>query len=170
MQEGQVTIANTSLPLDTPFFVVATMNPYDGVGTYTLPEAMLDRFALSYELGYPEAEVEAKILAASEKQVGVNAICTPSQIEEFKQFCLEETFVDEKIYEYIARLITYTRSLSGEQIVSGISTRSALALSASAKVYARMQGRNFVIPEDIKYLLPFVLSHRLRLTFAAISK
>ncbi len=170
MQEQQVTIANASLPLNDPFFVVATMNPYDGVGTYTLPDAMLDRFLLSYELGYPSMAVEAKILASAENHEKVASLCNHENIHSWKQLCLRDTFVDEKIYQYIARLIDGFRRQVGTKFTHGISTRSALALASTSKVLARMRGRNFVIPEDIKYLLPFVLSHRIRLTFGAISQ
>lgn len=170
MQEHQVTIANASLPLGDPFFVVATMNPYDGVGTYALPDAMLDRFLLSFELSYPSVAVEAKILANAEGQSDVQALCTQGDIQAWKRECLMETFVDEKIYRYVARLIEGFRKQVGTRFTHGISTRSALALTASAKVLARIRGRNFVIPEDIKYLLPFVLSHRLRLSFGAVSQ
>lgn len=169
MQEGQVTIANASLPLDDLFFVVATMNPYDGVGTYTLPDAMLDRFILSYELGYPSMATEAKILENAVSHEQITALCTHGNIQKWKQSCQEETFVDPKIFQYIVRLIEAFRRQVGTKFTHGISTRSALALAATAKVLARIRGRNFVIPEDIKYLLPFVLSHRIRLSFGAIS-
>ena len=157
MQEQQVTIANASLPLENPFFVVATMNPYDGVGTYTLPDAMLDRFLLSFELGYPSIAVEAKIMANAEVQQEVTALCTHKEILAWKKLCLKETFVDDKIYQYIARLIDGFRRQVGTRFTHGISTRSALALAATGKVLAQIRGRNFVIPEDIKYLLRFVL-------------
>ncbi len=170
MQEQQVTIANASLPLDDPFFVVATMNPYDGVGTYTLPDAMLDRFLLSFELSYPSIDIEAKILASSKAQEILESISTPSEIQAWKHLCIYETFVDDKIYQYIARLIDGFRRQVGAKFTHGISTRAALALTASSKVLARIRGRNFVIPEDIQYLLPFVITHRIRLTFAATSQ
>lgn len=170
MQEQQVTIANASLPLDDPFFVVATMNPYDGVGTYTLPDAMLDRFLLSFELSYPSIDIEAKILASSDSQESLDSISSSSDIRAWKDFCINETFVDDKIYQYIAHLIDRFRGQVGTKFTHGISTRAALALTASSKVLARIRGRNFVIPEDIQYLLPFVITHRIRLTFAATSQ
>lgn len=170
MQERQVTIANASLPLEDPFFVVATMNPYDGVGTYTLPDAMLDRFLLSFELSYPSIAIEAKILANAETGGKIAPLSTHSDIQAWKRLCIKETFVDDKIYQYIARLIDGFRRQVGTKFTHGISTRAALALAASGKVLAQIKGRNFVIPEDIKYLLPFVLSHRIRLTFGAISQ
>jgi MoxR-like ATPase len=170
MQEQQVTIANASLPLDDLFFVVATMNPYDGVGTYTLPDAMLDRFLISYELGYPSLATEAKILANAVSHDEVTPICTHANIVKWKKICLEETFIDPKIFHYIVRLIDAFRQQVGTKFTHGISTRSALALTAAAKVLARIRGRNFVIPEDIKYLLPMVLAHRIRLSFGAVSQ
>lgn len=167
MQEGQVTLSDQTIRLTPPFFVVATMNPYDGVGTYTLPDAILDRFLISFELGYPTQEIEAKILASSESDETIDPICTSEQILEWGNELRETTFVDEKIYTYIARLVAYIRELSGSRLISGVSTRAALALASASKIHARIRGRDYVIPEDVKEVLPFVIAHRIRMSFAS---
>lgn len=167
MQEGQVTISDQTLRLDQPFFVVATMNPYDGVGTYTLPDAILDRFLISFELGYPTQELEAQILASSENDQTTDRICTSEEILEWGKECREGTFVDEKIYRYIARLIAHVRGLSGDRLMGGVSTRAALALSSASKIHARIRGRDYVIPEDVKEMFPLVIAHRVRMSFAS---
>lgn len=113
---------------------------------------------------------EAKILEHAVSFEKISPLCTHENIEKWKNICLEETFVDPKIYQYIVRLIHAFRQQVGTKFTHGISTRSALALAATSKVLARIKGRNFVIPEDIKYLLPLIISHRIRLSFGAISQ
>ncbi len=169
MQEHQVTIGDHTIALDEPFFVVATMNPYDGVGTYTLPEATLDRFMLSYELGYPTAEMEARILAQTSDISLAEPICSHQEIIDWTHAAKTKVFVDPKIFAYVARIMEGMRAQAGEALLSGVSTRAALGVCSIARVYALIQGRDFVIPEDIKYLVPFVLRHRIKLTYSSIS-
>ena len=175
MQEKQVTIGNNTHALPNPFFVLATQNPIDQDGTYPLPEAQMDRFIFKTVLTYPSKDEEKQIIQRF--QTGFPKINEPVvdiQIIPAIQQLASQMYIDEKVSEYVIRLIDATRFPENhglEQlkpyIRCGASPRATLAFIAASKAYAYLQRRNYVIPEDIKYLAYDILRHRLNLTFAA---
>ena len=175
MQERQITIGNESYKLSEPFFVLATQNPIDQDGTYPLPEAQMDRFIFKTILTYPSVDEEKEIIKRfqtgfpeiKEAVLNINLI---SNIQKLAS----QIYIDDKVSEYIIRLIDATRhpekfGLDSLQpyIRCGASPRATIAFIASSKAYAFLQRRNYVIPEDIKHLAYDILRHRLNLTFAA---
>ncbi|MFZ4461435.1 MAG: AAA family ATPase [Patescibacteria group bacterium] len=171
MQEMQVTIGTASYSLPDPFFVVATMNPLDGQGTYPLPEASLDRFLLSYRLEMPTLETEIAIMKQShvrETPILASIIDTQSLVA-MRKSAEHIVFVDEKIIRYIARLVTCTRDSKMTDFAHGISPRGSIALLSAVRIYAALKGRDYVIPEDVKELAPHILEHRVSLSYEALS-
>jgi MoxR-like ATPase len=164
MQERQVTIAGESRKLGDPFVVVATQNPIEYEGTYPLPEAQLDRFLLSVDLGYPSEEQEQAILRLDRNgvaSIGVGsfeAVADGDAISEIQRD-VDETTVAESVLAYIVSLVRQTRNLPSVEL--GASPRSAVHLLVASKAMARMQGRDFVTPDDVAGLAPSVLQHRL---------
>jgi MoxR-like ATPase len=169
MEEKQVTIAGESYPLPKPFFVIATMNPHDWVGTYVLPEATFDRFLLSVELPYPSIEEEKKILSGVFSEYPSDWLVSVKRLLEMKQKISNDVWVDEKITDYIARLMQQIRKNEDEYLLGWVSLRVSLWLLHVAKVWAACKGRDFVLPEDIHAFIHSVLEHRLHLSYQAIS-
>lgn len=175
MQEKQVTIGKETHPLPNPFFVLATQNPIDQDGTYPLPEAQMDRFIFKTVLTYPSLEEEKQIIKRF--QNGFPEISKPAlPIDEVPkiQEMANQLYIDDRVSEYVVRLIDATRHPAKyglndlvQYIRCGASPRATIAFIAAAKAYAFLQRRNYVIPEDIKYLAYDILRHRLILTFAA---
>lgn len=168
MQEQQITIDGESHSVDSPFMVLATQNPLDQEGTYPLPEAELDRFLMKIELNYPEKEAEIALLklntesTSNEKNIEkLPAVVNSKQIEEIKALAAS-VLVDEEIYNYTVKIIRKTRSWHG--ILHGAGIRGSINLLKAAKVNALMNGRDFVIPDDIKITAPNILKHRLILS------
>lgn len=168
MQERQVTIGDTTYPLPDPFLVLATENPIDQEGTYPLPEAQVDRFMLKLKVGYPSKADEREILdrmASTSPNLEVSAITTLQIIKEARA-CVNEVYVDPKIRDYIVDLILATRNPEeyslkmGQYIQFGASPRATISLTLAAKAWALIQGRSYVIPEDIKEIGMDVLRHR----------
>ncbi|MGI8774113.1 MAG: AAA family ATPase [Actinomycetota bacterium] len=164
MQERQVTIAGESRRLQDPFMVVATQNPIEYEGTYPLPEAQLDRFLLSVELGYPSETQEQAILRLGRSGVtssGVDDIQPVIDRDALARIRhdVDATSVAEPVLAYIVAVARQTRELPSVEL--GASPRSAVHLLVAAKAMARMQGRDFVTPDDIAALAPSVLRHRL---------
>lgn len=164
MEELQVTSDGITHPLPRPFFVIATQNNIEHTGTYALPEAQLDRFLMRVSIGYPALEDEVRIL---EQQVrahpleAVRSVLTTDEILEL-QTAIRSGFVHRSVQEYIVAVVTSTRD--NAQIEVGASPRGSLALLHAAQAHAAAQGRDFVLPDDVKTLAPFVLSHRIVLT------
>lgn len=164
MEEGKVTVDGTTYPLPSPFMVIATQNPHGFVGTYPLPEAQLDRFALKLSMGYPTEEQEADILMARR---GVNpldkvqAVTDVEGIAKMRRMAADAT-VDPEICRYVVSLISATRKHSG--IARGASPRASLAVMRMAQAYAVMQGREYVLPDDVKAVFVRSVAHRLVLT------
>lgn len=161
MEEKQVTIDKKTYSLNRPFIVIATENPIDTQGVYALPEAQIDRFAVKLSMDYPDHESMIKILKThSGKNVlnSVSAKVTKEQIIEIQEVVNEIT-VDDDLLEYIVNIATKTRE--DDRIALGISTRGMLSMLLVAKSYAAMQGREYVIPDDIKATAPFTCCHRL---------
>ena len=160
MSEGQVTTDGVRRDLPRPFFVIATQNPSDFGGTYPLPEAQLDRFALRVTLGYPDAAHELELLYAQNDRAPVDdvqAVLSPSDILELQEF-VKTTRVDVAVAQYLLRLVTGTRT--DPRLRLGVSPRGSLVLYRTAQARARLEGRDFVLPDDVRFLAPYVLTHR----------
>lgn len=161
MEERQVTVDGVTYPLPNPFFLIATQNPIELYGTFPLPEAQLDRFLIKISLGYPEREMEKEILkrgSLKEELKDIEAILSPEEIN-LLQEKLKEIKVSEKVLDYLLDLVYATRN--NTSILMGLSTRGALNLLSSAKAKALLEERDYVLPEDIKELAPYVITHRL---------
>ena len=166
MEERQVTNDGVEYKMEFPFMVVATQNPVEHEGTYRLPEAQLDRFMFKIQVSYPEREEEIEILKLHdeghiEKWQEEKAVLSVSDLH-FLREKVHEVIVDEKIKAFIVDIVRTTRN-SG-WLYLGASPRAAIALMNGAKVFAAIQGRDFVVPEDILYLAPAVLRHRVQLS------
>jgi MoxR-like ATPases len=167
MEERQTTVDGTTYELPKPFIVLATQNPIEYEGTFPLPEAQLDRFLLRIHLGYPEKRDEIAILKRQRQSHPIEALNQVVSIEELLQMqeAVKEIYVDELIEEYIVNIATATRH--HEDVYLGASTRGSLALYRTAQARAAMQGRDFVIPDDVKALAEPVLGHRMIISPAA---
>ncbi len=175
MQERQVTIGNTTYPLDAPFLVMATQNPIEQEGTYPLPEAQIDRFMLKLKVSYPTIEEEQKILErmTSGKELTVKPVISPKEILKIREL-VYQVHIDEKIKDYILRTVFASReperygidALKG-MIAYGASPRASIYLALTAKAFAFMKKRGYVIPEDVKTMGYAVLRHRIIPTYEA---
>lgn len=163
MEERQVTVDGNTYVLPKPFFVIATQNPIENTGTFPLPEAQIDRFMIRLSLGYPTLDQEVNLLMEHSKKdllQEIQAICTKEIILECQKEC-EQVTIHEDLVEYIVRIAKATRN--HPQIAYGVSPRGALGMVKCAKAYAAIQGRNYVIPDDIKRLVPYVFMHRIQM-------
>lgn len=161
MQERQVTVDGVTYQLPKPFMILATENPVDTAGTYPLPEAQLDRFLMRINMGYPSYEAEIEILKANRsalQEVKLDAVTTAQEIVEIQK-ALELVYVSDEIFKYIVNITAATREFDG--VVMGVSPRGSIALAQAACGLAILNGRNFVIPDDVKRLAPYVLAHRM---------
>ncbi|MBG9506143.1 ATPase AAA [Bacillus thuringiensis] len=167
MEEGNITIDGITRPLPKPFFVMATQNPVEHEGTYSLPEAQLDRFLLKLKMGYPTPEEEFEILNRMEKTNPLSQLQTITTIEEliYLQQSVRVVSMDKAIKHYIVKLVNQTHTYSSIQL--GASPRGSIALMKASQAYAFIHGRNYVIPDDVKFLAPYVLAHRLILKMEA---
>lgn len=167
MEEQSVTIDGFTYKLPSPFFVMATQNPMEYEGTYPLPEAQLDRFLLKMKMGYPEFDEEMEVLARVQKKQPVEELTSVITTEELidMQEDVKSIFVDEKIREYIINISVHTRN--HPQIYLGVSPRGSISLMKASQAYAFLQGRDFILPDDVQYLAPYVLSHRIILNSEA---
>jgi len=164
MEERQVTVDGRTYPLPHPFFVMATQNPIELEGTFPLPEAQLDRFLLKLRLGYPEKEEELSMLERfrEEDPLGsLEAVASPEQITDL-QGVRKKVRLSLPVREYIADIVRATRGNTSLRF--GASPRGSLGLMRSAQALAALQGRDFVLPDDVKRLMVPVLAHRLILT------
>ncbi len=193
MQELQVTIGDTTFPLDPPFMVMATQNPIEQEGTYPLPEAQIDRFMLHIKVGYPTREEERKIMermadaallapfrkrkegaeGAAPNPLAVVPVVSPEQILESRK-TVAQVYVDEKIKDYIIDVVVATRDPKKagmkdltDMIAHGASPRASIALNLAARAHAFLKHRGYVTPEDIKAVGPDVLRHRIIRTYEA---
>ena len=161
MEEQQVTVDKTSYPLPDPFMVIATQNPIDFVGTYQLPEAQLDRFMLRLSIGYPDVQEEirlSKVFLQGELSETIEAVVSKEELTLMQQRVSLVKICDELI-DYIVQIIDKTRH--NPQLSLGASPRSTLALIQAVQACAYINERDYVIPDDIKRMTPYVLSHRL---------
>lgn len=161
MEERQVTMDGVTYPLDKPFFVIATQNPIETSGTFPLPEAQMDRFLMQLSMGFPSVEEECRIMdrfLKSSPLETLGSVCTADELSRLQKDYLEIR-IHPVLIDYIARLIQTTRT-SGD-CLGGVSPRGTLALLRAVRAYAMVQGRSYVVPEDIKSLAIPVLAHRL---------
>lgn len=179
MEEKQVTIGTTTFPLPHPFFVFATQNPLEHEGTFPLPEAQLDRFLMKIILSYPELSAEKQILQNISPQTTKNPLLSGEEIIEIQDYITKNIRIDEKIIDYILRIIWAYRNLTQQDILFGNnfpllsywpSTRAGLALVQTSRVQAILNGRDYVLPEDIKALVPNIINHRIWLSYEAMSE
>ena len=174
MQEKQVSIHGETFQLNKPFLVLATQNPIENEGTYKLPEAQVDRFALKIKIDYPTKDQEIKIIKrnTSNIEIKINPIVKSKEILEMQKFN-EKIYADDVILKYVTNIVDATRNpskyeLDLENIIEfGASPRASIWLIKTAKANAMINGRGYVIPEDIKQVVHEVLRHRLILTFEA---
>ena len=160
MEEGQVSMEGKTYRLPQPFMVLATQNPVETYGTYHLPEAQMDRFLMKISMGYPEKEEELAILrrSADAAPANLSAVISLEEIVVLKEK-VEHIHISPRLEEYIVNLAEATRD--SEYIRLGVSPRGSLALHRTARAYAVLCGRDYVLPDDIKFLAPFVLTHRI---------
>jgi len=161
MQERQVTVDVTTMPLPRPFLVIATQNPVELEGTFPLPEAQLDRFLLKVRLGYPSEDEEEVILQRFQQENpldNLTPVVESSELLELQKLC-RQVYVEESVRNYIVTIAQATRNHQGIKL--GASPRASLSLYLASQSLAAIQGRNYVIPDDVKYLVTPVLAHRL---------
>ncbi|MBD8006845.1 AAA family ATPase [Bacillus norwichensis] len=161
MEEHSVTIDGVTLEMEKPFFVMATQNPIEYEGTYPLPEAQLDRFLLKLEMGYPSEGEEVDMLTLSQRTSPIDHLQPVISLNELRslQEHAKDVFVEEAMKLYIVELANKTRTDPHVQL--GVSPRASIALLKASQALAIMSGRDFVLPDDIQYLVPFVFGHRL---------
>lgn len=159
MEEKQVSIDGTTYKLPNPFFVIATKNPFEEVGTYMLPSSQLDRFAISFSLGYPSKEAEREILSLKKNIAFEELISlTTKEIEQlFESF--ETIYANDEILDLLQEIVHFTRDSA--LYVTGLSTRAAITLLKLSKAWAMISSRDYVIPSDVLEVLPHVAYHRL---------
>jgi len=165
MEEGQVTVDGVTYRMPSPFMVLATQNPVDFVGTYPLPEAQLDRFFMRISIGYPSCDEEVGILERATANVRpideLRPICAAQDIV-YMQEQVASVYTSKEIKTYVALIAQASRKHSALQL--GVSTRGAIYLLRAAQAYALMNGRDYVVPEDIQHMAAPVLAHRLVLS------
>jgi MoxR-like ATPase len=167
MEERQITVDGSTYLLDFPFLIIATQNPIEQEGTYRLPEAQLDRFLFRVKLNYPNLEQETEILKRFRNDFTlqsmslVGAVLNKQEIKHCQEI-IEKIHIKDEILSYIAQVVTSTRNHSDLSL--GASPRASLAIMRAAKAIAAMSGRDFVTPEDVKYVAAPVLNHRIILT------
>ena len=174
MQEKQVTIGKETFPLPLPFFVMATQNPLETEGVYTLPEAQIDRFLFKVVFSYPSPEsekiiMEENITFKKFEDIGIRPIVSAKKILEMQKLT-HKIYLDEKIKNYIISIVDKTREKNfkyGEYIDMGGSPRASISLFIAAKAEALLRGRNYVIPKDVDKIAKDVLRHRLILSYRA---
>jgi MoxR-like ATPase len=162
MEEHQVTLDGQTMPLPEPFFVIATQNPQDQVGTFPLPESQLDRFLMRVHLGYPAAAAERELLNGIDRRELVNTLTTilgPDQLRQLQQSVLG-IHVAPALLDYVQALVAHTRRAPG--INAGLSPRAAIGLLRAARAWALIAGRSAVIPEHVQAIFASVVEHRVR--------
>jgi MoxR-like ATPase len=162
MEERQVTVEGETHPLPKPFFVIATQNPSDQVGTFPLPESQLDRFLMRMSLGYPGRDAERELLNSEDRRDALSRIDAAATVDVLLD--LQQRAADihaaDALLDYVQDLLDYTRQ--GPMFVNGLSPRAGLSLLRAAKAWALIGGRGHVLPEDVQAVLPSVVVHRLR--------
>lgn len=161
MEEKQITVDGLARFVPSPFFVIATQNPVEYQGTFPLPEAQMDRFTISFSLGYPSFEEEVQMLERQLNSTTAEELSPCISLDEVKQLQSEVAHVkvSNELQKYIVNLVSASRI--DDEITLGVSPRGAIALQKASQSFAYLEGRDYVIPDDIKFLAPNVLCHRL---------
>ena len=161
MSEGQVSVDGETRVLPQPFFVIATQNPSTQYGTFPLPESQLDRFLMRIGLGYPDPQSERRLLSGANPRTQLATLAASISVDELSamQDEVERIQVSEALVDYVQRLVQHTRELPGLEY--GVSPRGALALLQGARAWALMDGRHYVIPEDVQAVFAQIIGHRL---------
>ncbi|MED5508772.1 MAG: MoxR family ATPase [Pseudomonadota bacterium] len=162
MEEQQVTVEGTTHSLSSPFFVIATQNPANQIGTFPLPESQLDRFLMRIELGYPDAKAERALLLGQDRRQLLRDLQAVVSVEDLLtlQEQVTEIHVSNALVDYVQRILSHTRD-SGHYH-SGLSPRAGLGLLRAGQAWAMLEGRDHVLPDDIQAVLPSIVSHRLQ--------
>jgi MoxR-like ATPase len=161
MEEKQVTVEGATRALPSPFFVIATQNPHDQLGTFALPESQLDRFLMRISLGYPDRAAERALLTGSDRRDMIESLrntLTPADLESLQHDVLR-IHAAEPLMDYVQDLIAATRS--GRWFLQGLSPRAGIAVIRAAKAQALLAGRDYVAPDDVQAILPQTIAHRL---------
>ena len=161
MEEKQVSVEGETRPLPHPFFVIATQNPHDQLGTHALPESQLDRFLMRLSLGYPGRDAERQLLLGQDRRLLLEtlpALLTAQQLASLQQ-AVNQVSASDPVLEYLQDLLDATRN--GQWFVQGLSPRAGLAILRAAKARALIEGRRYVAPDDIQAVLPQTAAHRL---------
>lgn len=161
MEEKQVTIEGATRPLPQPFFVIATQNPLDQLGTYALPESQMDRFLMRISLGYPDRSAERELLLGKDRRQMLDqlpSLLTLGELQALQEAVLAVHAADP-LLDYVQDLIAATRS--GQWFLQGLSPRAGIAVVRAAKAQALLSGRNYVAPDDVQAILPQTIAHRL---------
>ncbi|MEO7339186.1 MAG: AAA family ATPase [Caldimonas sp.] len=161
MEEQQVTVEGETRPLPRPFFVIATQNPTDQLGTYPLPESQLDRFLMCLTLGYPDQASERELLAGADRREAIArlpAVMSPAELLD-GQKAVQAVHASEALLDYLQALIKATRS--GTWFVEGLSPRAGIAVLRAARARALLDERDYVAPDDVQRILPQTIAHRL---------
>ena len=161
MEERQITIEGETRALPEPFFVIATQNPLEQIGTYPLPESQLDRFLMSISLGYPDADAERRLLTSNDRRDELQNLKPAIDLQSLLtlQQHVNQVKTTDALIDYIQALLRYSRE--SQEFICGLSPRAGLALLHASKAWALTFDRNYVIPEDVQAVLPAVASHRL---------
>ena len=170
MEERQVSLDGQTRKLPEPFFVIATQNPTEQVGTFPLPESQLDRFLMRIELGYPDRAAERALLSGTDRRdmlASLDACMAPGELVEL-QGNAQRVHVAPALLDYVQAIVDFTRR--SPDFSAGLSPRAALALVHSARAWALIEGRDKVIPEDVQAVLPGVAGHRLRPAHDAVRR
>ena len=161
MEERQVTTEGKTHSLPAPFFVIATQNPLEQLGTFPLPESQLDRFLMRISLGYPSRDAERRLLLGNGRRLAADALQPMITLEQLQQLqaAALAVHVSDALLNYVQDLVAATRS--GQWFAHGLSPRAGIALLRAAKTVALMEGRDYVAPDDVQAILPQVIAHRL---------
>jgi MoxR-like ATPase len=161
MEERQVTVEGETRALPSPFFVIATQNPHDQLGTFALPESQLDRFLMRISLGYPDRAAERELLAGADRRGMVESMrntLTPVDLQMLQQKVVQ-VHAAEPLLNYVQDLVAATRS--GRWFLQGLSPRAGIAVVRAAKAQAMLSGRDYIAPDDVQAILPQTIAHRL---------
>ena len=165
MEERQVTVDAQTYRLEEPFMVLATQNPIEQYGTYPLPEAQIDRFLIKLSMGYPDFQQEVQVLRlGNSAKNALQPVVSGDDIIAIRSIA-EQVYISDLVLNYIVEIVTGTRN--NPEVKIGSSPRGGIALVSLSKAYALLQGRGYVLPDDVKYLAPFVLCHRIALAHEA---
>ncbi len=164
MEEHQISLDGQTYDLPTPFMVLATQNPVETYGTYHLPEAQMDRFLMKISMGYPTIQDELDIITRAEQNADAKAISPVMNIDDVSEMIkqAEQVKIAPSLKQYIVNIVTATRS--SEFVKLGVSPRGSIALMKASRSFAYVQGRGYVVPDDIRAVLISVLAHRLMLS------